>query len=199
MHKRKAWGLTLGLFFSSCGVIQTTDVRTCSFGNQTSETGVGVKVNGAQFAGDEVAQGVRVTTGLSVSKLEVRLMRSGSPTHLLRASIQTDNSASPSGTDVGGFGTALVTNVDDTADGEWVEFTLSAAASLSANTQYWLVLRSLAAQDATNYVTWMGNSSNPLTTVFAMAETSTSAPATWVASGTGLTATTDLLVRFGCN
>jgi hypothetical protein len=70
---------------------------------------------------------------------------------------------------------------------------------LSANTQYWVVLRSLAAQDTSNYVTWLGNSSNPLTDVFAMAETSTSTPAVWVASGSGHSALTDLLVRIGCN
>jgi hypothetical protein len=197
MQKLKVWGLTV-LFLSACGSGQTTDERDCAYGTQTPTTGIGIKINGGTYGGDEVAQGIYLSSALTVSKVEVKLLRTASPTHLIRASFQTDALTAPSGTDVGGSATQIVTDIDNT-DGEWIEFTLSSSAALTANTQYWLVLRSMAAQDTTNYVTWMGNSQNPLTNVLAMAETSTSAPAVWVASGGGHTALTDLLVRFGCN
>jgi hypothetical protein len=197
MQKLKVWGLTV-LFLSACGSGQTTDERDCAYGTQTPTTGIGIKINGGTYAGDEVAQGIYLSNALTVSKLEVKLLRTASPTHFIRASFQTDNSSAPSGTDVGGYDTHDVSSVNNT-DGEWIEFTLTSSASLSASTQYWLVLKSLAAQDTTNYVTWMGNSANPLTNVFAMARTNTSSPATWVASGAGHTTSTDLLVRFGCN
>ena len=198
MRKLNAWSLAV-LLLSACGRAETTDNRDCAYGTQTSETGVGIKVNGGTYAGDEAAQGILLSSALTVSKVEVKLIRTASPTHLIRAAFQTDSSTKPSGTDVGGSATHLTTSINNT-DGEWIEFTLSASASLSANTQYWFVLQSLTTQDTTNYVTWMGNSTNPLTNVFSMGKTNTTTPSTWAASGgSGHSALTDLLVRFGCN
>lgn len=78
----------------------------------------------------------------------------GSPTGNLTVTIETDSSSAPGSISGGVASSSTVDATTLTADHAYVRFAFTAKPVLTANTTYWLVLKSSASADSSNYVTW---------------------------------------------
>src|SRR3990167_8969973 len=105
----------------------------------------------------QIAQGFKCNVSSTVSKVKLWVKKTGTPagTDTITLAIQTDSSGVPSGTPVTN-GTATAVDISDTLTTSyaWVTFTFSTNPSLTAGTQYHLVLSGAFTIDGTNYVLW---------------------------------------------
>lgn len=105
-------------------------------------------------ANTQVGQGFIACTTGTCTKIRLWLKKVGSPTGNINVEIQTDSSGVPSGTAVSN-GTS--SNVDvstlETTYG-WIEFTFSTNPSLTAETQYHVVIQGDFTISTSNYVHW---------------------------------------------
>lgn len=110
---------------------------------------------------DRLAQGFQIASSTTVQSVRLWLKKVGSPSGNLTVKIETDSSGDPSGTPVtdGTSDTVAVSSL--AASYGWIDFTFSTAPSLSASTQYHIVLETTGTQSNTNYVEWGADSSSP--------------------------------------
>ncbi len=105
----------------------------------------------------QIAQGFKPKTSSTVTKVRLWLKKTGIPagTDTVTLTIQTDSAGLPSGTPVTN-GTSIAVDCSDTLTTSyaWVTFTFSVNPSLSAGTQYHLVLSGAFTIDASHYVSW---------------------------------------------
>ena len=105
-----------------------------------------------------IAQGFKVSQSSDLSSVWVPIYKIGNPTNNLQLFIYDDSAGSPNAVITNGTATAqsgkLHTN---STDGELVKFTFPTSPSLTANTQYHIVLKSSGAVDASNYWRWISN------------------------------------------
>lgn len=105
----------------------------------------------------KISQGFKPNTSSTVTKVKLWLKSEGTPggTDTITLEIQTDSSGVPSGSAVTN-GTATAVDISDTLTSSyaWVEFTFSTDPSLTADTQYHLVLSGAFTISAVNYVNW---------------------------------------------
>ena len=105
----------------------------------------------------QISQGFKCNTSSTVTKVKLWLKKTGTPagTDTITLVIQTDSPGVPSGTPVTN-GTSTAVDISDTltASYAWVTFTFATNPSLTAGTQYHLVLQGAATIDGTNYVQW---------------------------------------------
>ena len=97
------------------------------------------------------AQGFMVSENITNPTIWLKLLKAGNPTFNLTVSIRANSAGAPTGSDL--MSTTLSTKVlTSNTTGDWYAVTLTG--SLTANTQYHLILSSLAAVDNTNYIRW---------------------------------------------
>lgn len=105
----------------------------------------------------QISQGFKCNTSSTVTKIRLWLKKTGTPagTDTVTLVIQTDSSGVPSGTPVTN-GTATAVDISDTITTSyaWVTFTFSTNPSLTAGTQYHLVLQGAFTIGASDYVIW---------------------------------------------
>lgn len=105
----------------------------------------------------QISQGFKVNTSSTVTKVRLWLKKTGTPagTDTITLVIQTDSSGVPSGSAVTN-GTATAVDISDTLTTSyaWVIFTFATAPSLTAGTQYHLVLQGAFTVSDTNYIMW---------------------------------------------
>ena len=136
------------------------------------KTGIGYVANQSQITGDAtqtdnkmdattdyLAQGFKVDTTANVGYVNVLLKQTGT-TGNLTLRIETDNAGSASGTLADANATATITATDVSTSATWITVKFATAFSLTADTQYHLVLRPSATADGSNYIQWVGTTSN---------------------------------------
>ena len=108
----------------------------------------------------QIAQGFKPATTGAVSKIRLWLKKYGTPagTDTITLEIQSDSSGVPSGTEVTN-GVATAVDISDTTGlvttgYSWVTFTFTTAPTLTAGTQYHLVLYGAYTLSGANYITW---------------------------------------------
>ncbi len=108
----------------------------------------------------QISQGFKANTTGTCTKIRLWLKKVGTPagTDTITAEIQTDSSGVPSGTAVTN-GTATAVDISDTTTlvttgYSWVTFTFATNPSLTAGTQYHLVLQGAFTVSDTNYILW---------------------------------------------
>ncbi len=105
----------------------------------------------------KISQGFKPSTSSTVIKVRLWLKSAGTPagTDTVTLEIQTDSSGVPSGVAVSN-GTATAVDISDTITSNyaWVEFTFSTNPSLTASTQYHLVLSGAFTISGVNYIAW---------------------------------------------
>ena len=105
----------------------------------------------------QISQGFKCNTSSTVTKVRLWLKKTGTPagTDTITVDIQTDSSGVPSGTAVtNGVSTAVDVSDTITTSYAWVTFTFSTNPSLTAGTQYHLVLKGIFTVGASDYVIW---------------------------------------------
>ena len=105
----------------------------------------------------QISQGFKPNTSSTVTKIRLWLKKTGTPagTDTLTLVIQTNSSGVPSGSAVTN-GTSSTVDISDTLTTSyaWVEFTFTTNPSLTAGTQYHLVLQGAFTISTSNYVQW---------------------------------------------
>jgi hypothetical protein len=105
----------------------------------------------------EISQGFKCATSSTVTKVRLWLKKTGTPagTDTVTLEIQTDSSGVPSGVAVTD-GTATAVDISDTLTTSyaWVTFTFASNPTLTAGTQYHLVLQGAFTISNVNYVLW---------------------------------------------
>ena len=105
----------------------------------------------------QISQGFKCNTSSTVIKVKLWLKKAGTPagTDTVTLEIQSDNSGVPSGTEVTN-GVATAVDISDiiTTSYAWVTFSFATAPSLTAGTQYHLVLTGAFTVSETNYILW---------------------------------------------
>lgn len=105
----------------------------------------------------EISQGFKPNTSSTVTKIKLWLKSVETPaaTDTITLEIHTDSAGIPSGTPVTN-GTSSAVDISDTLTSSyaWVEFTFTTNPSLTADTQYHLVLTGAFTVNSTNYVHW---------------------------------------------
>src|SRR3990167_2708347 len=105
----------------------------------------------------QISQGFKPNTSSTVTKIRLWLKKTGTPagTDTLTLVIQTNSSGVPSGSAVTN-GTSNTVDISDTLTTSyaWVEFTFATNPSLTAGTQYHLVLQGAFTISTSNYVQW---------------------------------------------
>src|SRR3990167_1285978 len=105
----------------------------------------------------QISQGFKCNTSSTVTKVRLWLKKTGTPagTDTITLDIQSDNSGVPSGTAITN-GTATDVDISDTLTTSyaWVTFTFATNPSLTAGTQYHLVLSGAFTVSGVNYVLW---------------------------------------------
>ncbi len=153
------------------------------------------------YAGDRLAQSFQVSGATSVSKISLKMKRTGSPSSgsTVLLYIETNSGNNPSGTEVSANSYAsLATSSISSTENTWTEFSFASTISLAANTTYWLVAKGNYSASDTDYITWLANTSNLLSTGQGKVDTGGSCTGTacWTlpAAGAGL----DFQMKFGC-
>ena len=102
------------------------------------------------------AQGIKAATTCTPKVIWLYMRATASPTDNATLEIQPEVAGDPSGAEIAdGESDAVDMSSISTTDWEWVPFVFSTAPTLTAGTQYWLVLKSdQGAADATNYIMW---------------------------------------------
>ncbi len=118
-------------------------------------------INGETGAAERVAESFQHNANFSCSKVSVYIQKAGSPTDNIIADIQTDSSGLPSGTLVDANATKAIDASTIDTSYTFVDFTFPASITLTANTQYHLVLRRSGSNDETNRIQWGTDSSTP--------------------------------------
>lgn len=145
---------------------------TGSTWGSAAKTGIGYVANQKQLIGDTagtgsimdattdyLAQGFQVDTTASCAYLNLLLIQVGT-TGNLTVRIETDTAGSPSGTLVDANATATITATDVATTATWITVNFTTAFTLTASTQYHIVIRPSATANATNYIKWLGSTSN---------------------------------------
>ena len=105
-----------------------------------------------------VSTGFKVSETATYDSIELKLTKAGNPTYNITARIYSDTAGSPNAA-IGTAATLSCKLITSKADGEWYTFT-GLNIALTAGTQYHIVLSSLAAVDASNYLAWHRTGSN---------------------------------------
>ncbi len=108
----------------------------------------------------QISQGIKVNTSSTVTKVKLWLKKVGTPggTDTITLVIQTNSSGVPSGSAVSN-GTATAVDISDTTGlvttgYSWVTFTFATNPTLTAGTQYHLVLQGAFTVSDANYILW---------------------------------------------
>lgn len=105
----------------------------------------------------KISQGFKPNTSSTVTKIRLWLKKTGTPagTDTITLDIQTNSSGVPSGSTVTN-GTATAVDISDTLTTSyaWVTFTFTTNPTLTAGTQYHLVLSGAFTISGVNYVLW---------------------------------------------
>lgn len=105
----------------------------------------------------QISQGFKCNTSSTVTKVRLWLKKTGTPagTDTVTLVIQTDSSGVPSGSAVTN-GTSVAVDISDTLTTSyaWVTFTFATNPSLTAGTQYHLVLQGAFTINSSNYIEW---------------------------------------------
>jgi hypothetical protein len=101
---------------------------------------------------DKIAQGVQVASNTTTKAVRLYMRKIGTPTGTMTLRIETDSSGEPSGTLVNANATTTVAESSLGTDWGWVTFTFSSTFTLTASTQYWVVLSTNRSASAANYV-----------------------------------------------
>lgn len=134
--------------------------------------------------GTETAQAMafQIAAAQTIKGVEAYLKKASGTPGDITVRIETDNAGVPSGTLAHANATATITSFS-TSSYAWVSKDFTTAFALSATTTYWLVLKTAAASNDTNY-NWGADASSPSYTSGNMAA-STDGGSTWSAvSGT---------------
>lgn len=122
---------------------QETDTATQAFGrNATPRYGQSFEVAGPQ----------------TLNMVSVKLEKAGGPADGVTVSIYSNGTDRPSSTVLETAATVSGAAISTTA--AWIDFTLDAPLSLSASTQYWIVVERTGALNDSNYYRWRRSSSN---------------------------------------
>lgn len=131
---------------------------------------------GSTSSNTAVAQGFKSTLSGMLSSVEVKLQRVGSPSGTITAAIYS-NSAGVPGSGLISSGTILAADIPATASWLQIPFAVNGY-TLSAATQYHLVLASSYTPNATDYIQWRMDGSSP---TYADGSLATWNGATWTA------------------
>lgn len=129
-------------------------------GVSTSDMDVTI-TNSAISSNDKLAQGFQISSANTVEKVRLWLKKVGSPSGNLTVKIQTNNAGNPSGTTVTNGTSATVAASSLSTSLGWIEFTFSTPPSLSASTQYHIVLETSDSQSDVNHVVWGSDYTSP--------------------------------------
>jgi hypothetical protein len=116
---------------------------------------------GQVTANQRRAQGIKVPATRTVGRVNLWLKATGAPADNLTLKIQTNSGGLPSGTVVTNAVSDPVVGSTVGASYGWVAFDFGVPPSLTAGTQYHLVLERSGAVDGTNYYVWGADQSSP--------------------------------------
>ena len=144
------------------------------------ETGTDTDKIVGDTGGTETAQGqsFQFTGALTIKGLEVYLKKNAGTPGDITVRIETNSTDKPSGTLANAAATATISSFSTTSYG-WKTVEFDTAFSLSSATTYWIVLKTAAAANDTNYA-WAADGSSPTYTSGTMAA-STDGGTTWSA------------------
>lgn len=123
----------------------------------------------------DVAQKFTPSMTTVLTKVSVYIKKTGSPSNIT-ARIVTDNSGSPSTTQVGGSGTIASSSV--TTNYGWIDVTFSTNPNLTSGTNYWLILDT--SSSTSNYYSWATDSNDSCSTGTSKSTSTWSTPS-WAA------------------
>jgi len=107
---------------------------------------------------DRAAQGFKVSTTTTYPYIQLLIKKFGSP-GTLTVALQTDNAGKPSGSTVTN-GSLTITAAECSTTPSWVYKSFATAPTLTAGTQYWIVLSAAATVNATNYYEFRNATNN---------------------------------------
>ena len=132
-----------------------------------------------------VAQGLKVQQTLTAAYVWVKMYKVGNPTGNAVPTVYDDNAGVPNAAIANGAATGIAgTLITSDTNGAWYQFAFSTPPSLSAGTQYHIVMSSSAANSTTNYFRVIGSSVGKYP--FGIVNKGTNVPAWSAASGTFL-------------
>ncbi len=115
----------------------------------------------ATSGGQKLTQIFQIASGADIANATLYLRKYGSPTGTLTARIETVSGGNPTGTLVDVNATATYSEASLTTSFAQVTFNFAGVFSLSATTDYALVLQTDRSQSDTNYVAWGADISSP--------------------------------------
>lgn len=104
------------------------------------------------------AQSFEVTESETLNTVAVKILKDGSPADNLTIEIHSNATDRPSGTALATSDS--VSGATLTGIATWIDFDLTAPLALTADTQYWIVLKRSGAADDTNFYRWRRSSSD---------------------------------------
>lgn len=128
----------------------------------TSNTGEDGQVNRDATARTKIAQGVTPSTAGVVPFIDVKMLKAGSPTGNYYFTIHTDNGGLPSTTVLATSDKYDASRLTTTAT--WIRVPFRTPASLSASTQYHVVLQGDFSVNASNYISWRADTTSAAVT-----------------------------------
>jgi len=138
----------------------STDAGSSWTTDSTSDYALDVTTVALDY-GQQLAQGIQLSSSSDISSIKLYLRKIGSPTGNLTIEIQTDSTGDPSGTPVTNGTSDVVDASTLTTSLALVEFTFTTSPNLSASTQYHVVLKTTDSQSDTDFVIWGTDESSP--------------------------------------
>lgn len=109
---------------------------------------------------DKLAQGFQIGSTTTIATVRLWLKKVGSPTGNLTVKIYTNSGGNPNTLVTDGTSDVVAATTLATSYG-WIDFTFSTPPSLTASTQYHIVLETTDSASNTNYVVWGADGSSP--------------------------------------
>ena len=162
-NRNQQWGGPWGGQMADAATGAIRDVEFITGFIESANLGGGTNTLGAGASTTYGAQGFKIPETQTVAAAWVPLVKTGDPTNNMTCTIYADSGGSPTGSGIAnGTATAqsgkLVSSYATYGDAGWFRFVFPTPPSLTAGTQYWLVLKSSGAVDGTNYWRWPASS-----------------------------------------
>lgn len=199
-----------------CAIDPTQDSASCTLSQQTTGSNGNISIRGAVFDNDisnntqnccdQIGQSFQVLTNTTTAQMEVKLIRVGYPSDGTTSTLTLNifggsETSGPTGTALA-TGTKSITSSSSGSSGtistlgDWVNFTLTSTATLTASTVYWITLTADYTPSDTNVIRWMGTANDSYTRGLQMYRF---LDTTWTSTITTDSVTSrDLTFRFGC-
>lgn len=162
MDQNRKLALVILLMATSACKLEVSEesILTCD-GPRSTRTAAGVEMGvlRPQTGADEIAQSFKPESSQTVSRVQLKLRKQGSPGGRLTLKLERDGGGLPDGAPLA-TGTYDVRSLSEDG-GAYVMFTFDQPAELKRGGTYWLRLDASYAQSETHLVHWQGSDGNP--------------------------------------